>query len=272
MAIKKILIKALCFPLPVSAWRKRLRHHLAKKYQPQATPEKVRESALAHQYLDGLNGIEIGASTENWFGLNNTDGAYATVDFEAVQGGKWQNSQFDPVKVNVVANGDDLPFKDATLDYVLSSHVIEHFFDPIKALKEWTRVIRTGGYIFIIVPHKERTFDCNRTTSSLDELINRHTGVLKIHDYAHMPAETTTSPGYGPETKQELLDNPHILIPDEGIPSGGLRFEQDDHHHWTVWTMDNFMGLCRHLDLNVIETQDPDDKVGNGFTVVIQKN
>lgn len=265
--MKKRTAKFISFLIPLPAQRKRFRRRLLGKPANGSVPE----STLARKYLDGLNGIEIGASTQNGFGLDRTGGAYASVDFEATQGGKWQDSQFEPVKVNIVANGDDLPFKDNTLDYVLSSHVIEHFFDPIKALKEWSRVIRNGGYVFIIVPHKERTFDCNRTITSLDELINRHTGVLKIDDYAHRPAETTVSPGYGPETRQELLDQPHLLIQDEGTPPGWLRFEQDDHHHWTVWTTDNFLELCRHLSLNVVETQDPDDKVGNGFTVVIQK-
>jgi len=41
-----------------------------------------------------------------------------------------------------IALGDELPFKDSSLDYVLSSHVIEHFFNPIKALLEWNRVIK----------------------------------------------------------------------------------------------------------------------------------
>ena len=269
--MKKILIKALCLLLPISAWRKWLRHHLLKKFQIQTTPKRVRESALAHQYLDGLNGIEIGASTQNGFGLDKTDGAYATVDFEATQGGKWQASGFKPANVDVVANGDNLPFKDNSLDYVLSSHVIEHFFDPIKAIHEWLRVIRSGGYIFIIVPHKERTFDCNRETTSLDELINRHNRTLTICDYAYKPSEFDSSLGYGIDKPQELLDTPYRLIADKEVPEGWVRFNQDDHHHWTVWTTNSFLNLCRYMDLRVVEAQDPDDKIGNGFTIVIKK-
>jgi SAM-dependent methyltransferase len=265
----KILIeKFLTFFIPISSLRKKIRRKLLRK----PTHRSFHESRLAHKYLDGLNGIEIGASTQNSFGLDKTGGAYATVDLEAAQGGKWQNSQFDPVKVNIVANGDDLPFKDSTLDYVLSSHVIEHFFDPIKAIKEWLRVTRNEGYIFIVVPHKERTFDCNRENTLLNELINRHNGTFTIYDYAHKPAESEANLGYGVDKPQELLDTPHLLITDNNIQGEWLRFEQDDHHHWSVWNTESFLELCRHLNLNVIEIQDPDDKVGNGFTVVIQKN
>jgi SAM-dependent methyltransferase len=39
--------------------------------------------------------------------------------------------------------------------------------------------------------------------------------------------------------------------------------------HWSVWTHESFLELCRDLGLNVIDSLDPDDKVGNGFMVVI---
>lgn len=50
----------------------------------------------------------------------------------------------------------DLPFKDSTLDYVYSSHLLEDFahWDPI--LTEWLRVLKPGGHLIIMVPDKER--------------------------------------------------------------------------------------------------------------------
>lgn len=44
-------------------------------------------------------------------------------------------------KVDVVAPGDHLPFSNDSQDFVVSSHVLEHFFDPIKAIEEWLRYI-----------------------------------------------------------------------------------------------------------------------------------
>jgi Methyltransferase domain len=82
-----------------------------------------RSSVLATKYLENLHGIEIGASTQNSFRLKRA----INVDFSDEQGGLWQSSACAPAVVNIVALGDDLPFKDNTLDYVLSSHVIEHF-------------------------------------------------------------------------------------------------------------------------------------------------
>lgn len=39
--------------------------------------------------------------------------------------------------------------------------------------------------------------------------------------------------------------------------------------HWSSWTSSTFVALCRHIGLSVLDVQDPDDKRGNGFAVVI---
>ncbi len=45
-------------------------------------------------------------------------------------------------------------------------------------MKEWHRLIRFGGYIFMIVPNKEKAFDKDRPRTTLQELISRHKGRL----------------------------------------------------------------------------------------------
>lgn len=60
-----------------------------------------------------------------------------------------------PFGAQIKADGISLPwFTDNSLDYLFSSHCLEHFHEPEKALKEWTRVIREGGYLVLILPHK----------------------------------------------------------------------------------------------------------------------
>jgi SAM-dependent methyltransferase len=43
----------------------------------------------------------------------------------------------------------------------------------------------------------------------------------------------------------------------------------DTEAHWSVWTLESFLELCDQLGLVVVDSLDPDDKVGNGFMVVI---
>ena len=183
---------------------------------------KFKESALAHKLLDGLEGIEIGGSAHNSFGLKTRNVDY-TAELTCF---KQEEIKLcgEALPVNIVSPGDQLPLEDSSVDFVISSHVIEHFPDPIKALKEWYRVVKPGGYLYIIAPHKERTFDKERSRSTLAELIERH--------------ET----GKVPETLND---------------------------HCSVWITEDFVELVGWLGWKILEVQDVDDKVGNGFTVVI---
>jgi ubiquinone/menaquinone biosynthesis C-methylase UbiE len=232
------------------------------------TCHKTRPSALATRYLGALRGVEIGASQQNSFDLPTA----INVDYVPAPNNQPEGCPY--AVVHLVASGDALPFKDSTLDYVLSSHVIEHFFDPMKALKEWDRVIRPGGYIFLIVPHRDRTFDRHREATPLAELIDRHSGKIRLTDYAKPLSDQALVP-FG---KANLGDYrhvmPHLLAP----RSRNIKLEKDwqyleafDDHHWTVWRTADFVEMVRHMKMDIVEMQDVDDKVGNGFTIVIRK-
>src|SRR5450755_403731 len=113
---------------------------------------KFKESALAHELLDGLEGIEIGGSAHNAFGLQTRN-----VDYSGALDTPFKQQEIklcgECMPVDVVSLGDRLPLGDSTVDFVISSHVIEHFPDPIKTLKEWHRVVKAGGSLYVIAPH-----------------------------------------------------------------------------------------------------------------------
>jgi glycosyltransferase involved in cell wall biosynthesis len=185
---------------------------------------KFKESALAHELLDGLEGIEIGGSAHNAFGLQTRN-----VDYSGALDTPFKQQEIklcgESMPVDVVSLGDRLPLGDSTVDFVISSHVIEHFPDPIKTLKEWHRVVKAGGYLYVIAPHKERTSDERRTRSTLEELIARH--------------ETGTCP-------------------------------DPNNANCSVWITTDFVELIIYLGWPIVAIQDVDDKVGNGFAVVVR--
>ena len=108
------------------------------------------------------------------------------------------------------------------------------FPNTIKALLEWDRLVRPGGTIFMIVPHKERTFDKQRARTSLQHL---------IEDY--------------------LCDN--------------KASHDDPNGHDHCWVTEDIVALVNwmvgalHVQWEIVEAHDVDDKVGNGFTIVIKK-
>lgn len=73
-------------------------------------------------------------------------------------------------EVDIVANAENLPFRDNSIDAVVSESLIEHVPDAYKVAQEITRIIKPGGYIYIsapfIHPYHASPDDFNRWTIS----------------------------------------------------------------------------------------------------------
>jgi SAM-dependent methyltransferase len=59
---------------------------------------------------------------------------------------------------------------DASYDFVVASHVLEHIANPLRALCEWKRVLKPGGALLILVPDKRHTFDHKRPFTSFEHI------------------------------------------------------------------------------------------------------
>lgn len=56
----------------------------------------------------------------------------------------------------MVSNADRLDlFSSCSMDFVYSSHTLEHIQDYKGALKEWWRLVKQGGYLILYLPHKD---------------------------------------------------------------------------------------------------------------------
>lgn len=180
------------------------------------------ESNHAHKWLDGLTGLEIGGSAHNSFGLDtlNVDYTNEITEYKEAE----MELCGEMMAVDIVAYGWDIPVHDKSYDFVISSHVIEHIWDPIEALTEWSRIARK--YIYIIVPKRDALLsDRVQELTELQEFIDRHDSPEKDHN-----------------------------------PAG----------HVSRWTSQTFRQMCEHFGFKVVDVLDSDDKVGNGFTIVIE--
>lgn len=130
------------------------------------------ESKVAHKWLDGLKGIEIGAAADQPFGLDAINVATSDPADREMYKGIQLVVCGGYVEVDVHAEADALPFEDNSQDFVVASHVVEHLSNPITALKEWFRVVRDGGYILMIVPKRSAPYgDEQRLYSTLEYFI-----------------------------------------------------------------------------------------------------
>lgn len=58
---------------------------------------------------------------------------------------------------DIVADiSEPLPLESDKFDTVIARHLLEHLINPMKVLKEWGRVVKTGGRLIIAVPDQNK--------------------------------------------------------------------------------------------------------------------
>ena len=110
---------------------------------------------------------------------------------------------------------------DHTYDFILSSHNLEHFANPVKALQEWKRVTRPGGGLILVLPDYSKTFDHRRTPTTVDHMFEDFERDTQEDDLTHLP---------------EILEK-HDISLDPGVASA------DEFHRRSL---DNFNNRCLH--------------------------
>jgi SAM-dependent methyltransferase len=60
------------------------------------------------------------------------------------------------------------------VDFVYSSHSLEHAPNPIFAISDALRVTKPGGHVYMIIPNREQTYDVERRTTPAAELIRKY--------------------------------------------------------------------------------------------------
>jgi SAM-dependent methyltransferase len=102
----------------------------------------------------------------------------------------------------------------SSYELVLASHCLEHIANPLRALREWKRVITDNGFLLLILPHKDGTFDWRRPVTSLEHLIHDYQNEVGEDDLTHVPevlalhdSEKDPFVGSAEKFKQRCLEN-----------------------------------------------------------------
>lgn len=138
-------------------------------------------------YLVG-RGIEIGA-LHNPMPVNSTRAKVRYVDRVPLEGQREHYPElidFKLVPPDIVADADRLTMvADNSEDFIIANHLMEHLPDPIGALKEWYRVLKPGGILFLALPDKRFTFDKDRPRTVLAHLVADHDDRGRASHHAH---------------------------------------------------------------------------------------
>jgi SAM-dependent methyltransferase len=193
---------------------------------------KMREIAVFR--LSGT-GIEIGAASSPFPIPLNCHVRYGDrLDKNALNNSLYAGQEiFNLIEPDLTTDLETLEgSEDNTLDFIVDCHVIEHTRNPIAALENSYNKLRTGGYLVLVVPDKERTFDKKRELTKLEHLIS---------DYEHPSQE---------RDKQHYVEFFHVVreVPDEELDyTVDVKFKEQDDIHYHTFTYESFTLLIDYV-------------------------
>jgi SAM-dependent methyltransferase len=218
---------------------------------------KIKSLSEIESFFKQKKGLEIGGPSrifaENGYipiypiakDIDGVNFSTNTVWENTIAEGKTYNFGGDSQGHQYIKDGTDLSIiEDNAYDFVLSSHSLEHIANPIKALKEWIRVLKDGGALLLILPDSKYTFDCNRPITQFEHLLQDFKNDVDEKDLTHLDEilslhELSYDPGVSSveEFKKRSMDN---------------YSNRCLHHH--VFDIQLLTQILIYLDLKVVTT------------------
>ena len=214
-------------------------------------------------WLQG-DGIEIGALHVALRLHRNARARYVdrlTVDDQRRQYPELADADLAPV--DVIGNAEDLTaFDDASLDFVIANHLLEHLEDPIAGLLEFARVLKPGGVLYLGLPDQRQSFDREREPTTLEHLLRDHEEgptVSRRDHYVEWARKVVhVQPGeFDRYVEQRMADSYSIHF-----------------HCWRADTFLDFLVAARErfaLDFEVVAFAPPEDENDEEFILVLVK-
>jgi SAM-dependent methyltransferase len=153
-----------------------------------------------YELLHGKNGLEIGGPTFRYGGIldlykkvKSLDGvnfSTQTIWEGTIIEGQTFKYREGVLGYQYICESTDLnKIKSNKYDFVLSCNSLEHIANPLKAVKEWLRIIKKGGLILLILPDKESNFDHKRKITKFKHLLDDYENDIGEDDLSHLGEE-----------------------------------------------------------------------------------
>lgn len=209
-----------------------LRHVLDARRRAASSDLYEVRARLARRYLRGA-GLEIGGLNAPLRVPHGVQVVQVDQKTTAELRAEYPELSETPLaQVDVIDDGQTLrTFADASQDFVIANHMLEHCEDAIGTLKHHLRVLRPGGILFLAVPDKRYTFDRDRPVTTLEH---------HLRDHVEGPAWSRR------QHYEEFFRVARHLEGDELHETVERRLATPgDHIHFNVWTQREWLALLR---------------------------
>ncbi len=157
--------------------------------------------------------------------------------------------------IDVVADAQNLAgFADASLDFLIAAHVLEHLQDPVGALERFAAVLRPGGIALITLPDARFSFDAPRERTTIEHVLRDHGEGPQVSRAHHYEEWATVIEGReGDDVAARVAEYAST----------------DAHHHFHVWELADFLALMYALPIpfELVEAR----ACGEEFSVVLRR-
>jgi len=72
----------------------------------------------------------------------------------------------------VVGTAGNIPADKASLDFIFSSHVVEHLANPLGHFAYWASLLKPGGFVAAVIPDRDGCQDYPFPASSVEEIVS----------------------------------------------------------------------------------------------------
>jgi SAM-dependent methyltransferase len=130
-------------------------------------------------------------------------------------------------EVEIVDDGETLTtVPDASQDFVIASHVLEHAQDPVGALANHLRVLRPGGVVVLALPDRRRGVDERRGGTTVEHLLADHREGPQRSRAQHY------------REWAELVDLPLGYVAEQDVATHAEQLERSQYSiHFHCWTL-----------------------------------
>ena len=202
---------------------------------------------FAKFYIYG-SGYEIGAQNAP-LQCGNKDTRIAYIDYldKADSACKYNIPEVLCVDIDILCDANKLNcIEPETASFVIANHVLEHSPNPLGALLEWLRIVRTGGVLFFTLPnYRCNEFDFEKRPVNIEHLIDdyHNDGIRDISEI-HIEEHVTIVDGISrndtelfKKRKKEILESnlhTHYHVFDQKLVQDMLNFVHARQHIKTV--------------------------------------
>lgn len=166
-------------------------------------------------------------------------------------------------------------------DYIIASHVFEHFPNPIGWLRGIANYLRPGAVLALAIPDKRYTFDILRKRTELSEVIAsdlmdlRKPAPAQVFDHFFNVAHVDTKKAWSWKFNSARVERKYTFL--QALEAASRAIHEYIDCHCTVWTAQSFCEIWMTLhDEGVVQDYGLHKvfypvRFGNDFVVVIKR-